>query len=655
MALPPSNGGSVGNPNDRGAPNGPKLTPGAVLKQVPKFLIDQAMGALKGLTTTQPSRQPPVQADPMSIPALPDPNAPSPRAQYEMQQLRGNMPRNRREPWFGPGTPLSAQAPRGDVAGRARDYPVGINLGTVPRQYEAMNFHMLRGLFDGLDLAKLCVETRKNQMAKLSWQIMPRMKAGQNVRVKDDPRCAQLEAFFRSPDRIHNWDTWMRMLLHEMMVTDAPSIYIRRTLGGDVYSLEVIDGADVLPRIDQYGRTPAAPDAAYSHILKGVPAINYTTDELIYFPRNLRAGRVYGQSPIELIGLTIQIAIRRDVTKLQFYTEGNIPDALIGTPADWTPDQIARMQQMFDNWTSDPANRRKVYFIPGGTSYNATRPAQTLDPQQDEWLARLITYAFNLPNLPLVNQQNRATSETANDAALREGLAPTIVWLKGLMDHIIGKVFGFPDIEWIMDNYQEEAPDALSARQLNEVRLGALSLDEYRAERGQEAVGMKHAIWGLGPMGIMFVDDLVKMHEQGLLIPPAPPAPDAGAGAASPFDPASGGAPKLSGNIGQLGSLSASGAGPGIPGMTPMPQPGERLALPAPVAARLKAKPPISEIGNRQMAEIPGHMLDAVGLKPNHTAIANPVTKKPKGRTSMIVSLLQHHEAKYKGQQDARH
>lgn len=633
---------------DSGAPNGPRLTPGAILTEIPRFVIDQAMGAIRNWTAPKPQST--------KVPELSDPNASQSAAtSQELSSLRSNLPKVRRDPWFGPSVPMNGVAPRGDVAGRARDYPVAINISQTPRQYEGISFGMLRGLFEGLDMAKLCVETRKNQMAKLSWEIMPRMRPGQNVRERDDPRCGQLEAFFRSPDRIHNWDTWMRMLLHEMMVIDAPALYVRRTLGGDVYSLEVIDGADIIPRIDELGRTPAPPAAAYTHILKGVPAINYTTDELIYFPRNLRAGRVYGQSPIELICMTIQIAIRRDINKLQFWTEGNIPDALIGTPPDWTPEQIDMMQRLFDNWTSDQANRRKAYFIPGGTSYNPTRPAQTLDPQQDEWLARLITYAFNLPNLPLVNQQNRATSETANDAALREGLAPTIVWLKGLMDFIIQKVFGFPDIEWIMDNYQEEPPDALSARQLAEVAKGALSLDEYRAERGLPAIGMKHAIFGIGPMGIMFVEDLLKAQAQGLLMPPTPPAPDAGAAASSPYDAAPQ-APPGAGPSSPLGAAPQASPGATSPqGMIPMSQNGQAL-LPPSLAARIHNAPPTSEIGNMQLADLSPKLLAAVGLTPNYEQAARPGKRPPsKAGPPAVLEMLNTQESRFKKKADKSH
>jgi hypothetical protein len=625
---------------------GPKLTPGAILTEIPRFVIDQAMGALKS-TLGFGQKAPP---DQQSIP-LPDPNAPqTPQQQAYLQRMNANMPRNRQEPWFGPGVPLNGNAPRGDVAGRASDYPVAVNLSLTPRQYESMNFGMIRGLFEGLDVAKLCVETRKNQMAKLSWEIMPRMRPGQNVRQKDDPRCAQLEAFFRSPDRKHNWDTWMRMLLHEMLVIDAPAIYVRRTVGGDIFSLEVIDGATLIPRYDKLGRTPAPPETAYTQILKGIPAINYTSDEIIYFPRNLRAGKLYGQGAVELIGMTIQIAIRREINKLAFWTEGNIPDALIGVPEKWTPEDINRMQLLFDNWTSDQQNRRKAYFIPGGTSFNPTRPVQTLDPQQDEWLARVITFAFNLPNLPLVNQQNRATAETANDAALREGLAPNIVWLKGLMDHIFAHVFGFPDLEFVMDNYREDDPDKLAQRQLAEVKAGALSIDEYRAERGLPSLGMGPAIFGIGPLGVMFVDDLLKAKAQGLTMPQPPPPPDAGMmGAGAPYDPQ-----------------------PALPGSDPAPLPGQqqiiappaRLALPMPhnppakpglmspqAIARLKSAPAVSEIANHHLATLPPQLLDAVGLKADHAKINRPVPRNPKrgAAPALVLAELARHEAKFKG------
>ncbi|MGH7033808.1 MAG: hypothetical protein ACREFL_08780 [Stellaceae bacterium] len=52
----------------------------------------------------------------------------------------------------------------------------------------------------------------------------------------------------------------------------------------------------------------------------------------------------------------------------------------------------------------------------------------------DEWLARVICFAFSIPPSALVAQVNRATAETAQDTALSEGLAPLQLWVKRLIE-----------------------------------------------------------------------------------------------------------------------------------------------------------------------------------------------------------------------------
>src|SRR4029077_10268629 len=38
------------------------------------------------------------------------------------------------------------------------------------------------------------------------------------------------------------------------------------------------------------------------------------------------------------------VALRRQLWQLDYFTEGSIPDALIGVPQGWTPDQIKQFQ-----------------------------------------------------------------------------------------------------------------------------------------------------------------------------------------------------------------------------------------------------------------------------------------------------------------------
>jgi phage portal protein BeeE len=102
----------------------------------------------------------------------------------------------------------------------------------------------------------------------------------------------------------------------------------------------VLDGATIKRLIDDWGRTPLVPAPAYQQILKGLPAVYYSADELIYAPRNPRVHKAYGFSPVEQVQMSVNIALRRQIYQLQYYTEGNVPEALIGVPESWNPDQI---------------------------------------------------------------------------------------------------------------------------------------------------------------------------------------------------------------------------------------------------------------------------------------------------------------------------
>ncbi|MGH6996318.1 MAG: hypothetical protein ACREES_11515, partial [Stellaceae bacterium] len=241
--------------------------------------------------------------------------------------------------WFGPMAPMPPQAPA-DVAGRQFDFPSGYNLVTRPRAYEGTSFAELRALADSYDLMRLVIESRKDQIERLDWSIRARTPGGP----QSDPRIDAIAALFACPDGVHPWPTWLRLVLEDLLVIDAPALYLRRSRDGKLCALEPLDGATVKRVIDDWGRTPAPPEPAYQQVLKGLPAVDYTTDELLYLPRNPRVHKVYGFSPVEQVQMTVNVALRRQIWTLQYYTEGNIPEALIGVPDAWTPDQIRQFQ-----------------------------------------------------------------------------------------------------------------------------------------------------------------------------------------------------------------------------------------------------------------------------------------------------------------------
>ncbi|RBP15896.1 hypothetical protein DFR50_107166, partial [Roseiarcus fermentans] len=57
------------------------------------------------------------------------------------------------------------------------------------------------------------------------------------------------------------------MLLEDLLVIDAATIYPRFDRGGNLFSLDVIDGATIKPLIGDDGRAPEPPDPAYQQVL----------------------------------------------------------------------------------------------------------------------------------------------------------------------------------------------------------------------------------------------------------------------------------------------------------------------------------------------------------------------------------------------------
>ena len=390
--------------------------------------------------------------------------------------------------WFGPLRPMAPVAPP-EVAGRRTDYPAGWNLQTRPRQYEEVTFAELRALADNYDLMRLVIETRKDQIARLKWTVTPRDKT---KKVEKDAslkaRVLEIKNIFVRPDRTNFWGTWIRSLLEDLLVIDAPAVHVRRTMdSSEIWALDQIDGATVKRVIDDYGRTPEPPFAAYQQILKGLPAVNYSTQDLVYRPRNVRVHKFYGFSPVEQVLMTVNIALRRQMWQLAYFTDGNLPDSLIGVPSTWTPDQIRQFQDWFDSLLLGNINgRRSARFVPGevAKSYVPTKEAEIFGGAE-EWLARVMCYAFGVSHQALVKEVNRATADSAYKMALEEGLAPVMAWVKEFVDTILMDHLGAGDLEfaWVED---EETDPKVQSEIFTSYVGKIMSINEIRVKLGED-------------------------------------------------------------------------------------------------------------------------------------------------------------------------
>lgn len=450
---------------------------------------------------------------------------------------------------FGPGTPIAPVLPE-EVEPRRWDYPVGVNIPMAPRTYEPITFAVLRALARNYDVAQLAIQKRIDGIRRLTWAIRPKPVPGM-TRSESKAREGRLEdeiaavtGFFAMPDQEHEFPDWIGRYLYDVFTIDAASIFLRPTLGGELYGLEIIDGATIHPIIDGYGRPPAPPQPAYAQVIKGSTREMLSRDQLIYAPYWGRSDSLYGHPPLEWVLLAVNRALRRQTLDLTLYTEGTMPVAFLKLAADMPGAQIKELKTYLDELLAgNDVARSRIIPIPGGTGTGLDRinPEPTTDAE--EFLMHITCAAIGVSPTELgfvapgsgLGGKGFAELQHSSSSERNAGLARHI---GGKFDRIIAADppfgLGMPELGLFWDNLEEKG-DRLAEAQAYQIwwGLGATSSD-WIAENvlDQDAPG-------LGPV-VAFGGTVTTIAD--LLAPPEPvptaitPGPD-GPGGPPPETP----------------------------------------------------------------------------------------------------------------------
>lgn len=380
---------------------------------------------------------------------------------------------------FSPGLPVQP-TPQEPV--RVIEYRTGANLNYTPRASEPFGFAELRA-FANVELVRLAIETRKDQVERMNWRI--KVRDPRRNRLDSDERIRRMTRFWAKPDGENDFATWLRSSMEDLLVLDAPAFEMRRTRSGKLAGLDVIEGDKIKLLVDTSGRRPKAPLPAFQQVLYGKVWANLTTKDLLYIPRNRRPHKLYGFGPVEQIVVTINTALQRQASQLFHFGVGNVPAGIITAPEGWTPDQITAYQDWFDaRLSGQVGEKQKVVWTPFGAKYQSFKDAPIKD-EFDEWLARIVCYAFSLPPTAFIKSSNRATAEAADQTALEEGREPFLRWWKRAADNIMADELDCPDLEWSWEISDDLDP--LVQAQIDDIRLrnGSISINEVRDRYGE--------------------------------------------------------------------------------------------------------------------------------------------------------------------------
>lgn len=477
---------------------------------------------------------------------------------------------------FGPGmpfTPAPINAPRPD-SGRAEprqfEYQVSWNLpGAADR---LIPWPILRAAADRISLFRRCIEIRKNEVATLDWDIVISSKAveraqradpgtakqdiEQAMRKRVDPEIGRLVDFWENPDRRSglDWAGWAKKLLEERFVLDACAIYPRRTLAGDMFGFEIIDGSTIKPLLDEYGFRPMPPNPAFQQLLWGFPrgefiadtAVDemtgdsvvlggYRSDALVYHVATPRTWTPYGYGAVEQGLDDGDLYLRRHGWMKAEYSDGVMPSGwlLAGEgQADWTADQLRAYEQAFnDLYGGQTEQRQRFRLLPYGMT-----PDQRADlgekyrPDYDLLLIKLVASHFDttIAELGFTEPGGLGSSgwhEGQADVQDRKATRPTLSDLQALVTRISRQHLGMPrELEFKILGLESEDEDAQDEVADRRIKGGRMTLNEDRDRTGLPRYTFAEADMPMivTQRGLEFVDGAFERAQAGAMLEPAP-------------------------------------------------------------------------------------------------------------------------------------
>jgi len=430
---------------------------------------------------------------------------------------------------FGPGIPITPGAinPVNPVTGRPEprryEYQVAQNINIT--ETRNVPFKTLRSAAEQIDILRRCVEVIKGKISGLEWDIVLGQDAsekimsesgGDHVRAMVKARqdfndeIYRLKTFWENPDKSNGltFTDWLNIALEEILVIDGLAIWPQKTVGGELYGLQILDGATIKPMLDDRGMRPMPPQAAYQQILYGFPRAEFsansddpkadgefTSDDLAYLVRNRRTTSVYGFSPVERALPLADIYLRRQQWIRAEYTDGVLPELMFSTDATWgtNPDLLRAWENILnDDLAGQTEQRKRARLLPTGITPIVNEAyGEKFKDTLDDFLIASICGHFGVQPTEIGYSPKggglggKGFEEGKANSAELVGVQPIVNWLNKMLTNLSYTYLGMPrelEFKLMVSKSQEDESSARKAQ--IEVTSAGKTVNERRSELG---------------------------------------------------------------------------------------------------------------------------------------------------------------------------
>ena len=428
---------------------------------------------------------------------------------------------------FTPGNPLVPGAINpvradGRADPRRYEYQVAQNINITPTRL--VPFTTLRSTADQVDIIRRCLEVVKNKVTGMGWDIVLSDDASEkiaadsgqdHVRAMAEARdrytneIARLRSFWEQPDKANGYTyaDWINIFLEDCLVLDAVAIWPQKSVGGELYGLQLLDGSTIKPLIDDRGMRPMPPNPSYQQILFGFPrsefmATNeaedadgdFTSDDLVYLVKNRRTWTIYGFSPVERALPLADIYLRRQDWIRKEYTDGVTPELMMKTDANFgnNPDLIRAYENIYnDDLAGQTAQRMRVRILPAGFEpYQPEGYGERFKDVLDNYLITSICGHFGV----LPSEIGFSGSGSLGASGLQQGesmsaenigIQPLAAWISKQLTNICYTYLGMPRELEFKILFESKIDSEKEARRIDiELKNGGRTVNEARSNMG---------------------------------------------------------------------------------------------------------------------------------------------------------------------------
>ena len=429
---------------------------------------------------------------------------------------------------FAPGMPIVPGAinPPNPDSGRPDprryEYQVAQNINITETRLTP--FKTLRAAADQIDILRRCIEVTKAKILGLNWDITlgedaaekiiseiggARVRAMQTARNNYTEDINRVRQFWEQPDKANGllFYDWLNIALEEILVLDAWAIWPQKTVGNELYGLQILDGSTIKPLIDDRGMRPMPPYSAYQQILFGFPRSEFTapteteeadgeftSDELAYLIKNRRTTSVYGYGPTERALPLADIYLRRQQWIRAEYTDGVTPELMMKTDANFgnNPDLLRAYENIFNSDLAGQTEQRKrVRLLPVGMEpIQFDGYGEKFKDTLDDYLVNSICGHFGVQPSEIGFSPKGGLGGAGFQLGQAEsseviGAIPLANWVAKMITQLSYVFLGMPrELEFkFMESGREDTESNARTADIN-IKSGTLTLNEARSRSG---------------------------------------------------------------------------------------------------------------------------------------------------------------------------